>query len=249
VVKKWVYLSPHFDDAVLSVGGLVWQQSQQGDDVEVWTICAGNPPVDIPLSPFAKSLHAIWKIGDDVPFIRNQEDLAACQLLGVHPRHLAVPDCIYRTLPGNPHVLVDNEEDLYKFSPDENYLIDQIGEFLQKNIQPDSDVVAPLGIGCHRDHTLTCMAAKSLKQPLWHYADYPYIIKNNADLASWIHPHALKLKMILSPQGLKAWQDGVACHHSQIALFWKNDNEMRAAIQNYSNRIHQELDDVFLWKF
>ena len=27
-MRKWVYLSPHFDDVVLSAGGLVWEQTR-----------------------------------------------------------------------------------------------------------------------------------------------------------------------------------------------------------------------------
>ena len=28
---RWIYLSPHFDDAVLSCGGLIWEQTHSGD--------------------------------------------------------------------------------------------------------------------------------------------------------------------------------------------------------------------------
>jgi len=40
----WIYLSPHLDDAVLSCGGIIWQQVQSGHQVEIWTICAADPP-------------------------------------------------------------------------------------------------------------------------------------------------------------------------------------------------------------
>ncbi|MBA4379671.1 MAG: PIG-L family deacetylase, partial [Anaerolinea sp.] len=56
---RWIYISPHLDDAVLSCGGLIWEQSHAGTQVEIWTVCTGDPP-EGPLSPFAEVLHAEW---------------------------------------------------------------------------------------------------------------------------------------------------------------------------------------------
>jgi len=39
---RWIYISPHFDDAVLSCGGLIWEQTHKGITVEIWTVCAGD---------------------------------------------------------------------------------------------------------------------------------------------------------------------------------------------------------------
>jgi len=46
---------PHFDDAVLSCGGLIWEQTQKGIPVEIWTVCAGDAP---PGSPSMLAWHA-----------------------------------------------------------------------------------------------------------------------------------------------------------------------------------------------
>ena len=48
-----IYLSPHLDDAALSCKGSIKQQTQAGERVEVWTVCAGEPP-DGPLSMFSR---------------------------------------------------------------------------------------------------------------------------------------------------------------------------------------------------
>ncbi|MBN2499463.1 MAG: PIG-L family deacetylase, partial [Anaerolineales bacterium] len=56
---KLIYLSPHLDDVALSCGGLVWEQAQAGMAVEVWSVCAGDPPPG-ELSEYARSLHARW---------------------------------------------------------------------------------------------------------------------------------------------------------------------------------------------
>jgi hypothetical protein len=59
---EWIYLSPHFDDVAFSCGGLVWEQTELGDEVSIWTICAGEPPPG-PVSKYAQSLHDRWKTG------------------------------------------------------------------------------------------------------------------------------------------------------------------------------------------
>ena len=40
---RWIYLSPHLDDAVFSAGGLIYEQTQAGTPVEIWTIMCGDP--------------------------------------------------------------------------------------------------------------------------------------------------------------------------------------------------------------
>jgi len=52
---NWIYISPHLDDVAFSSGGLVWEQSNAGEQVGIWTIFAGDPPVG-PLSDFAEKL-------------------------------------------------------------------------------------------------------------------------------------------------------------------------------------------------
>ena len=249
MAEPWVYLSPHFDDVVLSVGGLVYEQVQRGTAVEIWTICAGNVPANIPLSPFAQSQHTVWKIGDDVPKIRGREDVAACQMLGAHSRHLSVPDCIYRTLPGTNEPVVKTEQDLFTPNADEDYLTIQVCEYLQTNLPPGCQLAAPLGIGHHRDHILTRNAAEHLPMPLWYYADYPYVGQTTVKLSDWVKPDALEYEMSISSNGLQAWQNSIACYHSQISMFWKSVEDMHTAIQMYWDSIHLLRDDVFLWKY
>jgi len=52
-MKTWTFLSAHFDDVVLSAGGLVWELTRRGERAEIWTICAGDPPAN----------PATWKVG------------------------------------------------------------------------------------------------------------------------------------------------------------------------------------------
>ena len=105
--------------------------------------------------------------------------------------------------------------------------------------------MTPLAIGHHRDHVLTRTAAERLGSPLWHYVDYPYIIREQYNLVDWIPAHAEQISLPVTPEGLKAWQDGVACQRSQIVLFWPDDAEMRLALETYS----KSGGGATLWKF
>src|SRR5512136_66244 len=79
---RWIYLSPHFDDAVLSCGGLIHEQACQGLQTEIWTIFAGDPPPG-PLSEFAQQTHVLWGItsGEDMVAMRRAEDITAAGIV------------------------------------------------------------------------------------------------------------------------------------------------------------------------
>jgi LmbE family N-acetylglucosaminyl deacetylase len=234
-VKEWIFLSAHFDDVVLSVGGLVWELANRGDRVEIWTICAGDLPSDRPLTEYAQLLHGFWGIGDDVPVKRSREDAACCRVLGVSAcRRYTVPDNIYRYLPGTDEPVVKAPQDnLGPLEPSESYLIPPVAGFLRKNLPEGRELVVPLAVGHHRDHVLTRKAAEQLGIPLWHYVDYPYMIQGHHDVADWVPAGAEEFSVQVSPAGPKAWQDAFACHRSQIILFWNDEPDMRASIEEY----------------
>ena len=171
----WIYLSPHLDDAVFSCGGLIHRQIQRGDQVVIWTICAGEPPPE-PFSPFAAGQHTKWNLGSDATSIRRSEDRRACARLGASWRHLPVPDCIYRRSPDGGLPMYTSEEAIFgPLDPVENPLITELVTELAQSMPPEAQVVCPLGLGGHVDHRLTVSVAKDFRQPLWFYAEIPYV--------------------------------------------------------------------------
>jgi LmbE family N-acetylglucosaminyl deacetylase len=232
---KWIYLSPHFDDAVLSCGGMIYEQVQAGLAVEIWTIFAGNPPVG-PLPPFALTMHRQWETGLNAVGIRRKEDVAAVSSLGAIPRHFEHPDCIYRSLPENGLPVIQERDDLFKSSlPAEQPLVDQIVADLTGLIRPDDLVVAPLTIGGHCDHRLTRAAAQALHRPVWFYTDYPYTVQPefSTPLEQWVGADWQMVEQQVSDAGLRAWQNAILHYASQLSTFWKNEAEMRRALADY----------------
>lgn len=243
----WVFLSPHFDDVVLSAGGLVWELARSGDRVEIWTICAGDPPPDRPLTDYAQMLHMFWELGEqDVPYKRSLEDAACCEVLNATYRRYTVPDCIYRYHPITGSPVVNVPDDLNTpLEPDESHLVPLVTDFLRKNLFPGCQLVSPLGIGSHRDHALTRLAVDRLGVPVWHYIDYPYVIRQEYDLKRFIPAEAEQFTLPVSPSAIQAWQDGMACHKSQIILLFPDEAEMRQSIATYA----AAQGGSSLWKF
>ena len=248
MAEHWVYLSPHFDDVALSLGGVVWQQVQNGDRVEIWTLCGGDPPSGKPLTEFARSLHAKWQLGDNVPRHRAVEDEAACLRLGAIHLRFPIPDCIYRFHPKTGKPYVSREEDLYKPYTNEEFQL--FSETLRSvALPPKVNIAVPLGVGDHRDHWLTRASAELLLGELWHYIDYPYAVQRQFNLDVYVPALADARQCSISPAALQAWQEAIACHHSQVPIFWKNESEMAAAIDAYSRQMRDKFKDTCLWKF
>lgn len=245
---KWIYFSPHFDDAALSVGGLIWEQVQQGNRVEIWTICGGKPETNLPLSSFAKSLHAKWKAEISPIQNRADEDALACQQLGAGYRHLSWPDCIYRINPHTNEPIVQVEEDLFKPFGDEEK--NELSGILSSiDIPKNAQIVVPFGIGNHRDHTVVRAVAEEQFGEVWHYPDYPYIVQNQIKIADIVPPSSIAFKKTLSGKSLQVWKDAIGCYRTQLPVFWKNLHEMNVAINEYAYKIHIQHSDTILWKF
>ncbi len=229
----WVYLSPHFDDVVLSCGGLIWEQIQSGQPVAIWTICAGAPDADEPFSDFVHHLHARWQTGPEATAARRQEDEAAGQVLGADLRYWDLPDCIYRRLPDGSF-LVNGEEDLWQpVHPQEAGVMEQMKAWIAAGLEENSRLVCPMTLGNHVDHRLVRAAAEGLGRPLWYYADFPYVLQHPDALPAMLLPHWRKECWPVSRQGLEAWQNAIAAHRSQISTFWKSTDAMRQELEAF----------------
>ena len=245
-VMEWIYLSPHYDDAALSCGGLIWEQIRAGEKVSVWTICAGEPPL-INMSQFAETLHSRWKTGVEAVRQRKREDLASCTILGATLRHFTIPDCIYRRgEDGQP--LYDSEQAIYgDFLTEETPLRKGLNEELKSLLQEKITVinlVCPLTVGHHVDHQLVRSASESLGCPLWYYADYPYVVENASSIPGLLPEGAIKVVFPVSEKGLDAWVRSIAVHDSQVSTFWTSIMALRADIQRYRD----ESGGIRLWR-
>ena len=227
----WIFLSPHLDDVALSCSGLVWDLAHKGHIVEIWTLMAGLPP-DEPYSDFAEENHLIWGMsGKAAILMRREEDQNACDILGVQPKQFDWADAIYRVdlMTGEP--IVNNDLELFGKAPEE-WLVDEIGDLLRTKIPGDAQVVLPLGLGGHIDHSAVVKAGNVLQRMPFYYADYPYILES-FDPSKFHSSRWRRIPYDLDEEALYSWQESVLCYASQINYFWRDEEEVRLAIRNY----------------
>lgn len=228
---RWIYLSPHFDDAVLSCGGLIHAQAQKGETVEIWTIFAGRPPRG-PLSAFARRTHAMWGTGSGLQTIarRKEEDLAAAGQVGAETVHFDFADCIYRRAPDGAHLYPESV-----FAPPHPLdadLPERIAAALDFELLAEDALVCPLALGGHVDHLLARTAIERLGRPLRYYADIPYLINDPATLAPAVA--ALTEEFFpLSEADLRAWQAGAAAYASQIDSLLRVEASLEQVLHDY----------------
>ena len=239
---RWIYISPHLDDAVLSVGGLIHDQTRAGTRVEIWTLICGFPP-KADLSPFAQVLHFQWGFSsaEETVRLRRAEDERAASIVGAKAVHFNdFPDCIYRRgVDGEILYPLDVFVDPH---PAEADLPAKMTAALAERLKPEDVLVCPLGIGDHADHVIVRRAVEALNRPLWYYADVPYVLNHPEALIPLTNGARADVQNV-SSAGISAWQDGIAAYASQISTLFDSPEAMREAIGRYGR------EGVRLWKF
>ncbi|MFT3893490.1 MAG: PIG-L family deacetylase [Anaerolineales bacterium] len=211
---RWIYLSPHLDDAVLSAGGLIYDQTHAGTPVEIWTFMCGYPPAGAGDSPFAQLLHSQWGFSSAEEAVRGRrlEDQNAAAMVGASVVHFDFLDCIYRRGANGEWLYTDIsipplEEDLG--------IPAQMAQAISARLQPDDVLVCQLAVGSHVDHTLTRMAAELLGRPLLYDIDIPYLFYKPDELA----PKSAGMQesvYSITESGLNAWQEAILAYTSQV---------------------------------
>ncbi|HET9728348.1 MAG TPA: PIG-L family deacetylase [Acidimicrobiia bacterium] len=85
-----VVISPHLDDAVLSLGATIARMTRAGETVRVLTVFAGDPNVDDPASEWEHRCG--FSFADQATEARRREDASACASVGATPIWLPYPD-------------------------------------------------------------------------------------------------------------------------------------------------------------
>ncbi len=166
-----VAVSPHLDDAVFSVGGVLALLSRTGWRVRVvtcFTASVADP------CPFALSTQLDKGLPADVDYmaLRRAEDRAAQRRLGtLAPVHLPLPEAPHRGYRSAPEL----------FTPPRpgDTAEAQLRQLLRPHLARADLVLAPQAIGGHVDHLLTARAAAATAPPSrtgW-WRDVPYVAR------------------------------------------------------------------------
>jgi len=238
---RWIYISPHLDDAVLSAGGFIYEQTRAGIPVEIWTIICGYPPPG-ELTPFAQVMHYQWgtETAKETIDLRRAEDEKAAGIVGAKTVHFEdLPDCIYRRGPDGESLYMDIFVQPHEA---EAHLPEQIAQMIAPRLEPDDQVICQLGIGGHVDHILVRQGVERLNRPLWYAADVPYLFNNPEELA----PQVAGMKESLYPiteAGLEAWIEAVLAYPSQLSSLFDSTDQMKEEFHSYWS----ERKGIMLW--
>lgn len=139
-------LSPHLDDAVLSLGGSIAAWVAEGTRVVIASVYTAGPALS-ELTPRMR------KFGDYGT--RRAEDLAACTLLGAEPRYLDQTERAFRRpfLSGWGFFRTPSRREGFTTLANVTRALDSLA-----TLEP-SRIVVPLGVGNHIDHVETLIAA------------------------------------------------------------------------------------------
>lgn len=85
-MTQMLVVSPHLDDAVLSLGATMTHVARSGASVAVLTVFAGNPESTRPASGWDRQ--AGFETEGEAATARRSEDLEACRIVGAAPTWL-----------------------------------------------------------------------------------------------------------------------------------------------------------------
>lgn len=145
-MEEIAIVSPHLDDAVLSVGGLIAREVAAGNRVTVVSCFTAGPPLD--QIPPAQRVFGDYSI-------RRAEDERALAVLGAAHRWLDRPERIWRQPPLAKTLHVFHTPPKITDFSELATIRGAIGEWLDRGAR----VYAPLAIGHHVDHTEVALAA------------------------------------------------------------------------------------------
>lgn len=257
-----VFLSPHFDDVVLSCGGTVARLARRGVPAYILTIFGGEPSE--PLSDFARWQHRSRGVDDTtVVTQRRGEEVCAAQLLGAEAIWFDVPDAIYRgtryssdeELFGNPH-------------PDDLDLIHDFVRALQALLAPLPTpllLCAPLGVGNHVDHQLTRLVALQLADSeeypltspgsnwgeLWAYEELPYAASRQGammlpDLVTQFST-GIPISVPLDDDLFRKRIQAVHCYQSQLSFIFRELGDPEMVIGDYARTVGNQVMAERFW--
>ena len=239
-----IFLSPHLDDVVFSVGGTLAVQKSNGLHPLVITVFAGVPSAGQQLSQLALDIQHEMGFRDNPTVAmetRRKEDANALDFLQCDYLWLDSLDAMYRGDPGyyeDREQLIGGEVHPADLSIDRQLAQELIA--LQQRL-PDTVWYAPLGVGKHVDHQIVSSAADRLVQRganIKFYEEFPYILQEDAlqarlqELGGAMEPAYVEVSEMLPLR-----QQASEMYATQIQNNFGSVENMRRRMYDYSHGI------------
>lgn len=222
--EKILIVSPHIDDAFLSLGWYIWVSPQK--TIEIANV-------------FTISNYTISGIGDtnNVTKQRKQEEVEVCRAYGIMPYFLDYVDAILRVW-GDEADYIDANYD-----PSRDAIYTQLKEELRERFQDKwyTKIYFPLWIWNHVDHELLFRIWIELQKewiPISFYEEVGYEdaldkekVKQKALLIPWFHRKILPIRKIAN----------------KLKTVWGYASQMSAEVQELVRQSHQVNGGEAVW--
>lgn len=244
-MKTILVLSPHLDDAVLSLGGMMAHKVSSGQSVVVYNLfCA---PYHGPLSPAAQRLHEGWGDPEDITALRLEEDRQALDIIGAQQIIGDARDLIYRQSLQGAWLYTNMEDIQGERNPEDNALVSTYYKKLSGMFPKEKfDIYTPLGIGGHIDHMLAFDIGARMHKAgfsVKFYEDLPYAMREDylsARIGALTH---MQSDVELFPvEMLERKIEGLHYYQSQIESLFENEENMREWIRRQAMSLSGRAD-------
>ncbi|XOV80911.1 MAG: PIG-L deacetylase family protein [Aestuariibacter sp.] len=225
--KDIVVLSPHLDDAVWSMGGVLSSLGAMGHRITVLTLCCSEPHEETKrLLP--EKQHQWRQFGS--MFLRKTENQRALDVLQVEGKHLSFCDSAVDFDINSGKFSLQSAEQL--FTPPYSYLEQRKKAFalgLAKQVGEQTILFAPDACGGHVDHLACHSAAKSLTvEQLYFYREFPYAT-NPETCSPEEHIQGLTLKA-----DWYSWKEAAEKYRSQINCLFSSREEFVSSLAQFA---------------
>lgn len=251
--ERWLYLSPHLDDAALSCGGHISQTTHAGHAVEILTLFAGDEPGPEapPVSPLVSRIFELWGLeAGEVMATRRREDFAAGATLGAEIAHWELQEAIHRRHPTRGEALYPTLEKLFgPIASEEEAIVAALAARIVIHARESGAtfIVAPLGVGGHVDHRIVRAAAeRALGDALYYYEEFPYVVwKLWALRRAGIYGRRWERRSLpLRAEDLAARVAAIACYASQVTPLFRHPDRIDLLVRRHARRAGGER----LWR-
>jgi LmbE family N-acetylglucosaminyl deacetylase len=246
---KCYFVSPHFDDAVFSAGGLITNLLKNGVCVDIINVFtkASSEPYTISAKRFIKSCG--YSNADDLYIDREIEDKKVFSSIGIKPIKLDLIDAIWRRkkVPGFLKLITQflpEIEHVYpvfslnmkfgKYSLHDQELLNIIYSKLSNVIGTKSKrkaiLFCPIGIGNHMDHLIVRDACINYFDNVVLWEDVPYSSYRSENQEFIIHNNLTKYNFTFDVKIKSKLANG---YKTQIQTIFNSDKASLPTIEHY----------------
>ncbi len=243
----YIFFSPHFDDAVLSCGGLIARLKKR----KVLVVTIFSDWQKGRLSFYASQYLGFcnFKTPEDYFFFRRKEEARASKILGYDCLSLDFSEAIFRFKKRfflNSFFYNNTRQLLGKINKEDQKIADEIEGRIKRTISKYADsggkFYFPLGIGNHIDHQLISQIGRNLtdayQNEIYFFEDFPYVLntkrKEREDF--FLQKDLKPKKIFLTSQEIETKYQAILSYRSQIKpLFGTKENFQKKFFKFYED--------------